>query len=415
MYDICARVDQFATTPPMSSQSDSVSGSDDDFDLPSRRREPRDSQRPRKASRGLTKLESKEKYLEHVLELIRDERGAHLASVPSTATADIDRAERKETRISPPRTPPSTLLTIKRVIVEFLVIRVINGALGVAEAAQPATSTGATAALGSDKGKDDVVSEKAQTDAKIEKEVNRVSLAAIALKAELPHRVTHEIPLDLQPNKKSCRIGTALVTTYHPDIAFIGPKKTGRRLALEQFDVAKVQNDEKQEPVPVIYLYTAYDHRSRVSMVYYYNMVTQKIESNFLKAMSNLTHEETMKLWAARNHAEVFEATRRAHEEWLKGVKEVPEQPTKKFVIKHEVTEKKAKKRRRDSSQRSSDEEESLAAMQTRETRHTAARKSSSGEDKLKNEHQVTLEALAAEIKRLDSRAEEFGKFTYFL
>jgi hypothetical protein len=224
--------------------------------------------------------------------------------------------------------------------------------------------------------------------------------------------VTHETPIDLQPNKKSCRIGTAVVTTYHPDVAFIGPKKTGRRLALEQFNVAKIQTDEKEEPEPVIYLYTAYDHRSRVSMVYYYNMVTQKIESNFLKAMSNLTNEETMKLWTARSHDEVLEATRRAHEEWLKGVKELPEELPKKFVIKHEVMEKKAKKRRRDSSHRSSGEEETSAAMQTRKTRHRAARKSSSGEDKLKSEHQVTLEALDAEIKRLDSRADEFGKVT---
>lgn len=219
-----------------------------------------------------------------------------------------------------------------------------------------------------DKGKTDITAEKPQLDDNKQVDAKRVIFTPIPLKAEHSLKVVHSTPLEQRPNREHCAIDRDVVTIFHPDEAYIGGKKHGRKLVLVQFDAVKLQNREEVDPVPAIYLYSAHDHHARYSIAYCYNLETRSIESLYIKYVANLSDEERDRLWTAWNRIEVLNAAHKAHEEWRKHVKAVPDEaPKKRIVFKHEKTEEKSpNKRKRDISPET--RAETAPARQTRQS-----------------------------------------------
>jgi hypothetical protein len=81
----------------MSSQSESASASDEDFDVASSDDDAGETKSREKLSRSLQKLQAKEKSLRHILAMIEGEKAAPFVAVQPNSTAAIDTAETKET------------------------------------------------------------------------------------------------------------------------------------------------------------------------------------------------------------------------------------------------------------------------------------------------------------------------------
>jgi hypothetical protein len=221
----------------------------------------------------------------------------------------------------------------------------------------------------SDKGKSEVASEKSKIAEEKAVEDKALHLTSIPLKKENSLKVTHAASFELHPNRKHCRIGGEEITLYHPDEAFIGGRKTGRKLNLAQFDAIKVQKVAGAEAEAAIYISSAYNHPLRTSTVYYYDLGENRVNSILLKQVANLSEEEAVQLWKERKQPEVLAAAHNAHEHWLQLVKVISAGAPKRIIFKHELPTKRPAKRNRieaEASEADEDEEES----QDKEIRH---------------------------------------------
>jgi hypothetical protein len=276
------------------------------------------------------------------------------------------------------------------------------------EANEATCSNPATAsAIFSDKGKSDITAEKPDKEDHMQSEAVGIKFTPIAIKTEYPLKVVHSTPFEQRPNREHCVIDRDVVTLFHPDDAFIGGKKKGRKLVLAQFDAVKIQKSENAEPVAAIYLYSAHDHHSRMSIAYCYNLESHCVESLHLKYVANLSDDERDRLWKMMNRAEVLDAAHKAHAEWRKHVKIIPEEvPKKKVVFKHEKTEgKSATKRKRDETP-----EKRVETTPNRLTRLSEIQQREHAAEEAKRAFEEQIAKIKAEIREeLTQRTVELG------